>query len=148
MSMIKSLNYTNIAMLALLVISSLTVSVPAYSGGVVIVHPSNTNTLSIKMISKIFLGKKKTFTDGSQAIPLDTKNGDTIRNNFVSTVLKKNNQQIKAYWSQLLFTGRGRPPREIDDDASVKKLVAENPALIGYIDTTNSDSSVKVVLEF
>ncbi len=127
---------------------SLIVSAAAFSGVAVVVHPNNGNALSEDDITRIFLGKKKSFPDGSEAIPLDQEEGSATRDSFVSTVLKKNAQQIKAYWAQLLFTGKGTPPKAVPSDAAVKKLVSENPNLIGYIDSSQVDGSVKVVAEF
>lgn len=128
--------------------ASMAISSVASTGVAVIVHPSNGNALSEANISRIFLGKKKSYPDGSEAIPVDQKEGAAARSGFVSTILKKNDQQIKAYWAQLLFTGKGTPPKEVGGDADVKKLVSENPALIGYIDSGAVDDSVKVVHQF
>ncbi len=128
--------------------ASLIASVSAWSGVAVIVHPNNANALSEADVTRIFLGKKKAYPDGSEAIPVDQAEGSPIRSSFVSTVLKKNDQQIKAYWAQLLFTGKGTPPKEVGGGADVKKLIAENPALIGYIDASEVDASVKVVHQF
>jgi len=123
-------------------------SVAAWSGVAVIVHPSNANSLSQADISRIFLGKKKSYPDGSEAIPVDQKDGSAVRSTFVGTILKKNDQQIKAYWAQLLFTGKGTPPKEVGASADVRALIAANPALIGYIDSADADGSVKVVHQF
>lgn len=128
--------------------ASLMISVSAWSGVAVIVNPSNGNALSGSDVTRIFLGKKKSYPDGSDAIPVDQAEGSAARSSFVGTVLKKNDQQIKAYWAQLLFTGKGTPPKEVGSGADVKKLVSENPALIGYIDSSEVDGSVKVVYEF
>jgi hypothetical protein len=46
----------------------------------------------------------------------------------------------------MLFTGRGEPPLESGDNAAVKRMVAANPGLIGYIDRSAMDASVKVLL--
>ena len=127
---------------------SLVVSAAAFSGVSVVVHPSNSNEMSKSDITRIFLGKKKSYPDGGEAIPVDQAEGSATRSAFVSTVLKKNGQQIKAYWAQLLFTGKGTPPKEVGGSGDVKKLVSENPALIGYIDSGEVDGSVKVVHEF
>lgn len=127
---------------------SLLASATAWSGVSVIVNPSNSNSLDASDVTRIFLGKKKSFPDGSEAIPVDQAEGAPARSEFVTTVLKKNDQQIKAYWAQLLFTGKGTPPKEVGTGAEVKKLVAQNPSLIGYIDSSEVDGSVKVVYEF
>lgn len=128
-------------------VMALFASATAWSGVAVVVNPANGNALSAKEISRIFLGKRKSFPNGSQAIPVNQVEGSPIRAAFNSTVLKKSPQQIKAYWAQLLFTGKGTPPKDVSA-AEVKKLVAENPNLIGYIDSADVDSSVKVVHQF
>jgi ABC-type phosphate transport system substrate-binding protein len=119
-----------------------------WAGSVVIVHPSNANTLSLDDVAKIYLGKRKSYPDGNEAIPLDHPEGSASRTVFVTNVLKKNDQQIKAYWAQLLFTGKGTPPKEVSSSEEVKRLVASNPALIGYIDEAVVDNSVTVVSSF
>jgi hypothetical protein len=49
--------------------------------------------------------------------------------------------------ARIEFTGSGLPPKELPDDAAVKKAVAADPKAVGYISKSNVDSTVKVVLE-
>lgn len=135
------------ALVSLLSLSALAFTTTV-SAGVVIVNANNSSTITEADVSRIFLGKLKSFSNGTEAIPVDQAEGSPMRAEFVSSVLKKNDQQMKAYWAQLLFTGKGTPPKEMTSGADVKKLVAENPALIGYVDKGDVDASVKVVLEF
>ncbi|SMF55111.1 hypothetical protein SAMN02745866_03535 [Alteromonadaceae bacterium Bs31] len=113
----------------------------------VIVHPSNGVSLDKDSIGKIFLGKAKSFPGGESVLPVNQKEGSDIRTGFDETVLGKSSSQIKAYWSKLMFTGKGQPPKEVSS-AEVKSLVAGNPATIGYIDASEVDASVKVVFTF
>lgn len=99
-------------------------------------------------MSRIFLGKTSDFPSGDQAIPVDQDEGSATRDAFNNSVLGKNSSQLKAYWSRLIFTGKGTPPKEVGDDAAVKSLVAANPNMIGYIDSSAVDDSVKVVHKF
>lgn len=144
------MKHNNLRALLTITLASLTLvgASTAWSGVAVIVHPSNGNALAEGDISRIFLGKKKSFPDGSEAIPIDHQHGSAVRSNFVGTLLKKNDQQIKAYWAQLMFTGKGTPPNDVGGSADVKKLVSENPSLIGYINLADADDSVKVVHQF
>lgn len=115
----------------------------------VIVNSSNpNNNLDQATVGKIFLGKSKSFPDGSQAVPIDQDEGSAARDSFNSTVLGKSSSQLKSYWSRLIFTGKGTPPKQSGNDAAVKKLVADNPNIIGYVDSSAVDSSVKVVHKF
>jgi ABC-type phosphate transport system substrate-binding protein len=115
----------------------------------VIVSSNNPNaSIDQNTVSKIFLGKTKSFPDGTQAVPVDQDDGAAPRNAFNSTVLGKSSSQLKSYWSRLIFTGKGTPPKQSGNDAAVKQLVANNPNIIGYIDSSAVDSSVKVVHKF
>lgn len=114
----------------------------------VIVHPSSAiNSMAEDDIARLFLGKAKSFPSGGQAIPLNQSEGSAARDKFNEAICKKNANQYKAYWSQLVFTGKGTPPKEAGDDAAVKALVAANPNMIGYVDAGAVDASVKVVFK-
>jgi ABC-type phosphate transport system substrate-binding protein len=112
----------------------------------VIVNPaSGVTSLTEDDVSRIFLGKSKAFPNGSSAVPVNQDEGAPARDKFNEAVCKKNSSQYKAYWSQLVFTGKGTPPKDGGNDAAVKTLVAGNPAMIGYVDASAVDASVKVV---
>ncbi len=126
----------------------LSMSSVCFAEVVVIAHPSvGFDSLSEGDVSRLFLGKSKSFPSGGQAIPVNQNEGSAARAKFNETVCKKNASQYKAYWSQLVFTGKGTPPKDAGDDAAVKALVAANPNMIGYIDSAAVDASVKVVFK-
>lgn len=103
------------------------------------------DTLSQEDVARIFLAKTKQFPNEKTAKAIEHKQDTPIRAGFEDKVLGKSASQLKAYWSQLVFTGRGVPPEEYATDAEIKKAVAGNPELVGYIDPANVDTSVKVV---
>lgn len=113
----------------------------------IIAHPSNTTTaLSSEEATKIFLGKSSRFPNGEQAVPLDQSEGNEARTEFYSKVAKKTPSQLNAYWSRLIFTGKGQPPKAVEDDDEVLELVEENPNIIGYISSGSVTPEVKVLL--
>lgn len=114
----------------------------------VIVHPSNANAIDAGEIKKIFTGKSKSFADGTKALPLTQADGNPATDEFNQNVLNKSSSQLKAYWSKLVFTGKGTPPKEAANDAEVVSLVASNPNLIGFVTQGAADGSVKVVQSF
>lgn len=114
----------------------------------VVVHPSNAASLDASSLSRIFLGKMKSFPGGSQAVPVNQSEGSSATSEFNSKVLKKSGSQLKAYWSKLVFTGKGTPPKAIGSDAEVISLVSSNPNLIGYVDASAVTGDVKVVAKF
>lgn len=119
----------------------------AFAEVAVVVHPSNGVALDNGDISRIYLGKLKSFPGGGPVIPLDLKEGSAIRSTFVDKVLGKSESQLKAYWSKLVFSGQGQPPKSVDD-AEMLSLVAANPNMIGFVDAANVNDSVKVIARF
>ena len=114
----------------------------------VIVNPANANAVSADDLNRLFLGRASSFADGSKATPLNLAEGQVSRDEFDSKVLNRSSAQLKAYWSKLLFTGKGTPPKELSDDAAVKAAVAADATAIGYISSSSVDGSVKVVASF
>ncbi|MBU2113546.1 MAG: phosphate ABC transporter substrate-binding protein [Gammaproteobacteria bacterium] len=114
----------------------------------VIVNPANANAVVADDLNRLFLGRSSSFADGSKATPLNLAEGQASRDEFDSKVLSRSSAQLKAYWSKLVFTGKGTPPKELTDDAAVKAAVAADASAIGYISSGSVDGSVKVVATF
>jgi ABC-type phosphate transport system substrate-binding protein len=91
-------------------------------------------------VTQFFLGK-------SQAMkPVDRSSSDPIKAQFYQKLSGQDLSQVKATWSRLVFTGKASAPKELPDAAAVKKAVAADPKAIGYIDKSEVDSTVKVIL--
>ena len=114
----------------------------------VIVHPSVTATASAKDISRVFLGKSKSLPGGHKVKPVGLSDGNSARDEFNEKVLKKSNSQLKSYWSKLIFTGKGQPPKELGSDADMVNQVSSDPGSIGYISKENVTDAVKVLATF
>ncbi len=96
-------------------------------------------------VAKVFLAKAGALPGGSALVPIDQNDGSAARTLFYSQVTGKNASQLNAYWSKLIFTGQGQPPKSVGGDADVAALVAKNPNLIGYIHNAGKLSGVKVI---
>jgi ABC-type phosphate transport system substrate-binding protein len=106
---------------------------------------STLTTLSENEVADIFLGKLNRLPDGEALTPIDQAEGAEVRDEFYLKFGGRSQAQVKAHWSKVIFTGRGKPPRRVNNSAEVKKLLSENPNAIGYIDSTAVDDSVKVL---
>lgn len=119
----------------------------AHAQVVAVVSTQNpVSTLKKEQIADIFLGNTSRFPDGSKAVPIDQTEGSAVRDEFYLKFSGKSPAQIKAHWSKIIFTGRGEPPREVSNSAQVKKRIASHPHDIGYIDQSDVDDSVKVLI--
>lgn len=131
-----------------LLLTCLAISNTCYADVSVVVNTANSSAVSDKEIARLFLGKLKKFSGGESATPVNSKVGTAARTDFEKKVLNKSASQIKAYWSKRVFSGKGKPPTEVDDDAAVLAFVAANAGAIGYVDAASVDASVKVVKTF
>lgn len=94
---------------------------------------SGVNNLDKDNVSAIFLGKTSSFPDGSQAEPIDQIEDSAEHEEFHRLVTEKSPTQLKSYWSKMVFSGKGNPPKELSSSTEVLKLIAANPIYIGYI---------------
>jgi len=134
--------------ISLLLLTALTLSHACYADVSIVVNTANSSAISDTEISRLFLGKLKRFSGGESATPVNSKAGTAARADFEQKVLNKSSSQIKAYWSKRVFSGKGTPPTEVDNDAAVLAFVAANADAIGYVDAGSVDDTVKVVKTF
>lgn len=113
----------------------------------IITHPGSSAVgITANETVRIYLGKSGTFGKDTPAKPVDQKPGSPARIKFYKEVIKLSDRQVKTHWSKLMFSGRGRPPKELDSDIAVKNWVASNPNSLGYVDGSVLDNSVKILL--
>lgn len=119
---------------------------PAADTVVVVVSPENPVTEMPRLhLSDLYMGRTSSFPNGESAEPIDQEPGSRVRQAFYETYLGRSLSEIKAHWSKAVFTGRGRPPRGVDNGEEMKEFLAGNPEAIGYIDRSLVDESVRVV---
>jgi ABC-type phosphate transport system substrate-binding protein len=114
---------------------------------VIVSSRSTVKSLTAEQTKKIFLGKVVAFPNGQTVFPIDQPEGSAVRDEFYAKVAHMNSSQLTAYWAKIIFTGDGRPPNLLEDSLAVRKAIAHNPNAIGYIDKSDVNRSVRVVLE-
>ncbi len=121
---------------------------PAFAEVAVIVNPAVSADIDAASVSGLFLGRTRSLPDGTPLAPVVQSSGSAVTDEFCRGALKKTSSQFSAYWSKLVFTGKGKPPKEAASDAEVMALVAANPGMIGYVDAAAVDGSVRVALKY
>ncbi len=112
---------------------------------VVVNKDSKISELTQKEVIDIYMGRRQSFPDGSPAFPLDQAGQSEIRENFYKALVNKSPAQINAYWARLLFTGRASPPRIMNDSMVLLEAIEQNPAAIGYVDSSMLNDRVRAV---
>lgn len=113
---------------------------------VVVSAKSPATALTQEQAADIFLGRSNSLPGAGTAVPIDQAEGAALRDEFYQKSASKSGPQLKAYWSQKIFSGKGQPPKAVGDSAAVKTLLASNPNMVGYIDKAAMDATVKPLL--
>lgn len=116
---------------------------PAYT---IVIHPENrAERLSRSFLANAFLKKTTRWGDSGTIRPVDLPIGSSVRRKFVEQVLRRSIAAIRSYWQQIIFSGRGLPPVELEDDAAVLRYVRGHRGAIGYVSGGARLEGVRVV---
>lgn len=112
---------------------------------VVVARESAIETLSRVDLRDIYLGRMDRAPDGEPVVPIDLNEDAPAYAAFYRKYLGQSPAQIKAHWAKRIFTGRGQPPRSVEDGAAMARAVAGNPNAIGYLDADLVDDRLRIV---
>lgn len=103
-------------------------------------------TIRYDDLSRIFLKKSVTWSNGQAALPVDQPEGSNMRRRFTARVLNRDTGSVKSYWQQQVFSGRAVPPPALDSDAAVLEFVRQHPYAVGYVSaSTPLTTEVRVI---
>lgn len=122
---------------ASLVLVVMVAAPPPTAGVTIVVHPdSRITSISRAELSKVFLGRLRSWSDGTTALPVDQLPDRSVRARFSRRVHRRSVVTVEVYWKRMIFSGRGVPPDELANDQEVVAFVRAHPGAVGYVDTT------------
>lgn len=123
-------------------------SVQAQSDWVIVVAKDTAiNELSEQHVSNIFLAKTESFPDGSKATPIELKN-HPLKDDFYAAISGKSDSQLSAYWTTLVFTGKGKPPKGYRNAAALIENLLDLNGAITYIPQELVTNEMKVIYRY
>lgn len=108
----------------------------------VVVAKSSPHRVSKEEAKNMFLGNQTTWANGAKVQIADQSDSD-VGKEFYGKYIGKTPNQVKNQWFRLVLAGQGKPVLKCSDDEAVKKAVAADPNVIGFIATKSLDASVK-----
>ena len=113
---------------------------------VVVVHRDNpTRSVDREFLRDAYLKKATDWSHGEVIRPVDLSMRFEVRDVFTREVLRKTPAQLRSYWNQQIFSGKGTPPIEADSINEMLEYVASNAGAIGYLPAGASPARVKVI---
>ena len=120
-------------------------SVNALAGDVKVIANSSVkvDTISAAELKRVFL-EEKISLDGTHVEPILEKDGP-VHEAFLQEYVGLSKDDLQAYYSTLVFTGRGFIPKALGSDAEVVAYVARTRGAIGYVSRATSVEGVKTL---
>lgn len=115
---------------------------------VVVSAASSLRQLSQDEVVNIFLGRYRRLPNGDTALPIDQPESSPVRADFYRRLVNKDLNEINAYWSRLIFSGRTSPPLQASSAADVIVWLLGQPGGVAYVDRTQVDKRLRIVMEF
>ena len=92
-------------------------------------HNDKLSKVSHKDLANLYLKKTNTI-NGIKVIPIDSQDKKLFEE-FYLKVIKKNPQQLHAYWTKEIYRGNKQPPRKLSLKALEKAMKHKTP-IISY----------------
>jgi len=122
------------------------VSTVAYTEdfAVVVNKNSSVNSLDKRQVANIFLAKMTRIRGNGRVTPLELHD-TAFQAHFYHEISGKTLSQINSYWTTLIFTGKGRPPKKIAEINQLIEAINSNPHAITYLPVDHITGSMKIV---
>ena len=112
----------------------------------IIVNAANpTTTIDAKVVANIFLKKTAFWPHNKIILPVDQDVESEVRRAFSEVILDRSVPAMRNYWQQLIFSGRGVPPPELESDRAVVDYVSRHADAIGYVSPQANVRQNKIV---
>lgn len=121
-------------LLALVVMSPGRASTAASGDFKVIANPQVAgDSVDRDFVRDAYLKKSTEWGNGDTIHPIDLASKFRERDRFTEQVIRKTPAQLRTYWNQQIFSGKGVPPPEADAVADVIDYVVSTKGAIGYV---------------
>ena len=120
---------------------------PARAAGEVVVVVNAAvaaDAIERKDLQRIYLGKKTSWPDKTSIVPVMLKSGP-VHAEFVEDVVGRSEHRFATYWRQMVFTGKGVPPRSFASEDEIVSYVKATPGAVGYVSPATDAAGVKIL---
>ncbi len=118
----------------------------AHAEDLIVIANKNVTITSVTRaeLQNIFLGKTLKWPDGKRIKMVVLREGGTHKT-FLNEMLGKSTSAFDSHWKQVIFTGKGRPPKTADYEEEIVQYVSATDGAIGYIGSGTAHADVKMI---
>ena len=113
--------------------------------GVVVIGHASIKGLDAPALAGIYTGRVIE-VDGISVTAINANAGSDVRTRFLQMFLQQDEDKYTAYWTVRRYIGKGASPREISKSSDVIRFVTSTPGAIGYIEASDLQPGLNVLL--
>jgi len=113
--------------------------------GVVVIGHNSIKRLDAPTLARIYTGRVIE-VDGVPVTAINANAGSEVRIRFLQVFLNQDEDKYTAYWTVRRYIGKGASPREMGKSSDVIRFVTSTPGAIGYIDASDLQPGLNVLL--
>ena len=133
-------------LLALVLISAGRASTAPDGDFKVIANPQVTgDSIDRDFLRDAYLKKSTEWGNGDTIHPIDLASKFREHDRFTEQVIRKTPAQLRTYWNQQIFSGKGVPPPEADAVEDVIDYVVSTKGAIGYVPVDVDAGKAKIL---
>lgn len=111
---------------------------------VVVAKDAEVEQINEQAVTNIFMSKTKRLPNGQRAVPLELHDAP-IKTRFYESITGKSSNQLNAYWTTLVFTGKGQPPQAIRSHALLRSRLLNTKGAIAYMEKDQVTEDLKII---
>ncbi len=139
---------TGVAVVGLLVAGSLAAwaadTTPAKIA-VIVGRKSFVTETSLDELRDVYLRRKRVWSNGRRAIPVNLPPDSPMRERFSMLVLGRSTRDVAPYWDMRWFEGI-TPPMVLPSAAAIRAYLGAEPGAIAYVSPADVDDTCRVLL--
>lgn len=95
-------------------------------------------------VKNVYLGNITKWSN-NEPIIISILKDKTTHKDFLKEYIHRHPSQFTAFWKNMVFTGRGKMPKEMSSNDEMVNFVANTKGAIGYISSGTKSDKVKII---
>jgi len=110
---------------------------------VVVTNTSVVEKLSKSEVKRLFLSKTNKVHNINIKVVELSENGE--KDKFYKQISGKSKSQLRSYWTRLIFTGKARPPKQVNNMQELLKEMKKSEVIVTYLPKNKVTKQMKIV---
>ncbi len=103
---------------------------------IVVANTDDVIKLTRQEVKALFMGGAVSFD--LKAVGLKPKHQSRLQ--FNASVLGLTESRVQSYWAQMRFSGKSKPPQELETEQAVLDYLQNNQGAVAYLDESKADT--------